>query len=225
MGVLSRFAKIMESNINAMLDKAEDPAKMVDQTLLDLRRDLAVVKEETAGVMANEKSAQRQVDECKKDIATLNNAAMNAVKSGNDDDARKLLAQKEQKEATLVGLQENLTVATDNALKMRQMYDKLTADIQSLENRKASIKAKVATAKAQEHVNKATANIKDSSASMAAFDRMETKANQMLDKANAGAELNAAASADNDLMKKYAYGSSASVEDELAKMKAELGIS
>ena len=54
MGILSRFAKIMEANINDLLDKCEDPAKMVDQTLRDLNENLAEVKKETAGVIAEE---------------------------------------------------------------------------------------------------------------------------------------------------------------------------
>ena len=48
MGILTRFTDIMKSNINALLDKCEDPAKMIDQTLRDLREDLAEVKKETA---------------------------------------------------------------------------------------------------------------------------------------------------------------------------------
>lgn len=55
MGILTRFKDIMSANVNALLDKAEDPAKMIDQTLLNLRKDLAEVKKETAAVMADEK--------------------------------------------------------------------------------------------------------------------------------------------------------------------------
>ena len=53
MGILTRFKDIMSANVNALLDKAEDPAKMIDQTLLNLRKDLAEVKKETAAVMAD----------------------------------------------------------------------------------------------------------------------------------------------------------------------------
>ena len=55
MGIISRFADIMSANINALLDRAEDPAKMIDQYLRNLQEDLANVKEETATVMAEEK--------------------------------------------------------------------------------------------------------------------------------------------------------------------------
>ena len=57
MGVLSRFKDIMAANFNALLDKAEDPQKMIDQYLRNLNDDLAKVKAETASVMAEEKSA------------------------------------------------------------------------------------------------------------------------------------------------------------------------
>ena len=91
MGVLSRFKDIMAANINAMLDKCEDPSKMIDQTLRNLRSDLAQVKTETAAVMADEKNAKRKVDECEESIKKFANAARNAVAAGNDDDARELL--------------------------------------------------------------------------------------------------------------------------------------
>ena len=54
MGILKRFKDIMSSNINALLDKAEDPEKMIDQYLRDLQEDLRKVKSETATVIAEE---------------------------------------------------------------------------------------------------------------------------------------------------------------------------
>ena len=221
MGILSRFGDIMKSNINAALDKLEDPSKMIDQTLRDLREDLAQVKKETAGIMADEKEAKRRVDDCKADIAKHNTAATNAVKAGNDDDARKIIAKKQELEANLASLQQTYELAHVNADKMRQMHDKLVSDIESLEARKDSIKGKVAVAKAQQRVNKITAGA-DSAASISTFERMEDRANKMLDSALAEAELNAGVSADNDVVNKYSAGSTATVEDELAALKAEI---
>ena len=57
--ILKRFTDIMSANINALLDKAEDPAKMVDQYIRDIESDLGNVKAETAAVMAAEKKAKR----------------------------------------------------------------------------------------------------------------------------------------------------------------------
>ena len=69
MGMLDRFADIIKANINDLLDKCEDPAKMIDQYLRDLTEDLAEVKQETAGVMAEETRSKRLVDENAAEVA------------------------------------------------------------------------------------------------------------------------------------------------------------
>ena len=79
MGILSRFKDIMASNINALLDKAEDPEKMIDQTMRNLTADLGKVKEETAAVMADEQRCKRELDECNKEIAEMQAYAEKAV--------------------------------------------------------------------------------------------------------------------------------------------------
>lgn len=224
MGIISRFADIMKSNMNALLDKCEDPGKMVDQTLRDLREDLAQVKKETAGVMADAKNANRKVEECQAEIEKYSKAAQNAVLAGNDEDARTLIAKKQTFEDQLVTLKKNAELNNANAEKMRQMHDKLVNDIDSLEARKDTIKATTATAKAQERINKMQDGGKRAAASMDTFSRMEAKANKALDEAMAHAELNEDINSASDLADKYAGGAGAtSVDDELAALKASLG--
>lgn len=79
--------------------------------------------------------------------------------------------------------------AKANADKMRQMHDKLVADIEELNARKATIKAKAAVAKTQSKVNEMTSAGDRAEGARSAFDRMEAKADEMLDRANAVAEL------------------------------------
>ena len=223
MGIISRFADIMKSNINALLDRVEDPEKMVDQYLVDLREKLADVKKETAGVIAAEAKAKRDAEDAAEKVEKATNSARNALKSGDEDAARKLISEKQRCEALLEGRKQAFDLAHENAEKMRQMYDKLVEDIRELEDRKANIKAKSAAAKAQNKINDITAGM-DSTSSLEAFDRMEAKANEAFDKAMAEAELNVKKSDADDLMEKYANTSDTTVEDELAKMKAELGL-
>ena len=73
MGILTRFKDIMTANINALLDKAENPEKMIDQCLRDLNEDLGKVKSETAVIMAEAQRAKREVDECNEEIAKMAN--------------------------------------------------------------------------------------------------------------------------------------------------------
>ena len=63
MGILDRFTTIVKSNINALLDQAEDPSKMIDQYLYDMMESLAEVKQETAGVMAEETRTRKKMEE------------------------------------------------------------------------------------------------------------------------------------------------------------------
>lgn len=224
MGIIDRFTTIMKSNINALLDKAEDPAKMVDQTLYELHEDLAEVRTNTAKVMAEEKRVKKQLEDCDADIAKYESAAKNALVAGNEDDAKTLIAHKQTCVSKKAELEKTYAVAKQNADKMRQMHDKLVSDIQKLESIKESIKAKVSVAKAQESVAHAMGNV-NSQDSIAAFERMEGKADKMLRESEAKMELNESMQ-DSDadaLAKKYAGGNS-SVDDELEKMKKELGL-
>ena len=225
MGILKRFKDIMEANINAALDKAEDPEKMIDQYMRNLAEDLAKVKQETASVMADEAKAKRDVDKCKEEIASLQSYAEKAVLAGNDDDARKFLTQKQQLETKLASLEQTYSIAADNAAKMRQMHDKLTNDISTLEMRRDTIKAKIKVAKAQETVNRVGESMNSANADLSAFDRMEARADRMLDEANATAELNATGEKQSveDLKAKYKVSSPA-VDDELAALKAKMGM-
>lgn len=222
MNILTRFKDIMSANINALLDKAEDPEKMIDQCLRNLNSDLGKVKAETASIMAEEQRAKRALDETAEEANKLQAYAVKALEAGNEGDARKFLEKKSALSGKLEGLQQAYNLASSNAQNMRAMHDKLTNDIKELESRKDMIKGKMAVAKTQERINKMTSSIDGANNSMAAFDRMEEKANMALDKANAMAALNTAPSDETqDLMKKY-DSSSPSVEDELAALKASL---
>ena len=226
MGVIQRFADIMSANINALLDKAEDPSKMIDQYLRNLQKDLENVKEETATVMAEEKRCERELKECNAEIAKLQAYAEKAILAGNDNDAKQFLMKKTAMVEKQAGLQQAYEAAAANSSKMKQMYDKLCSDIATLNARKDAVKAKVAVAKTQEKINKIGSSMQGAAKDLSAFDRMEAKANQMLDKANAMAELNSAAGTDSgveDLMSKYDAQPSVAVEDELAALKARLG--
>lgn len=226
MGILTRFKDIMSANVNALLDKAEDPAKMIDQTLLNLRKDLAQVKKETAAVMADAKNARRKVTECENQIADYKTTAEKALRAGNEGDARTLLEAKKREEEKLVTLQKTCEMAEKNADNMQAMHDKLVRDIENLESKRDSIKAKMAIAKAQKHMNQVLSGGDKAAASIDAFERYEAKADKMLDEAAAMTELNKTAD-DNtadSLLDKYKNGGSADVDDELERMKKELGL-
>jgi len=219
--ILKRFTDIMSANINSLLDKCENPAKMVDQILRNLNDDLGKVKAETASIMAEETRAKRELAECNQEINKLVEYAKRAVKSGNDDDARFFLSKKADLTKNQETLEQKVQIASTNALKMRQMHDKLIKEINDLNARRDDIKAKVATANMQRRLNDLGGSLQHSTANLGAFARMEEKANRMLDEANAMAELNTPKDDLQSLMDKYDAQPSSSIEDELATLKNE----
>ena len=226
MGILTRFKDIMASNVNSLLDKCEDPEKMIDQYLRNLENDYAGVKAETASVMAEEKSAKRKLDECNEEITKMTEYATKAVSAGNDDDARKFLENKNSLTEKQAVLQKNYDLATINSKKMKEMHAKLEDDIQTLRSKRDILKAKVKVADTQKKMAKFGSGADKSGSTLAAFDRMEEKINKMTDEADAMEELNASSGKDDvdDLVDKYESKSDASnVDDELAALKAQLG--
>lgn len=227
-GIIARFKDIMSSNINALLDKAENPSKMIDQYLRNLESDLGKVKAETASVMAEEKRSKRELDECNEQINKMQRYAEKALIAGNESDAKTFLEKKTQLYKNQQSLQQSYDIAADNALKMRSMHDKLVKDICELNSRRDQLKAKLAVAKTQERLNKIGSSVDGAKGNLSAFDKMEEKINRQLDEANAMAELNSSNKEDSieDLMSKYDDNkeTNSEVDDELQALKNKLGL-
>ena len=227
MSILSRFTQIIASNVNALLDKAEDPVKMCDQYIAESQKDLEEVKQETAEVMAEQKRCQRMIDENDAEIQKYLGLAKKALEAGNEGDAKIFVEKKQEIEANGASLKIAYEAAVANATKMRQLYDKLNADIKPLKARRDAVDVKMSVAKTQEIVNKYSAAADRIEGNLGAFARMEEKADKMLDIADAMAELQEETANDADaelLATKYDKPTSQAVDDELAALKAELGL-
>ncbi|CAH8704972.1 PspA/IM30 family protein [Paenibacillus thiaminolyticus] len=223
MGILSRFKDIMASNVNALLDRAEDPEKTIDQYMRSLHQDLGKVKAEAASMLADEGRARRALDECNAEIRKLQRYAEKSVEAGKEEEARKFLERK----AALAGKQSELQTAYElasaNAAKMKQMQDKLVADIGRLEARHSELKGKLAAIK----MNSGGSSLGDVNSS---FDALEVKANRALDEAMALAELRAGSKEDDldDLIAQLEEDMRnnakppTNAEDELAALKEKL---
>ncbi len=228
-GILSRFKDIMSSNINALLDKVEDPMKMIDQYLRNLESDLGKVKAETAAVMAEETKSKRELDECIDSINKMQTYAEKALLSGNEADARTFLSKKGELNNKLISIQQTYDIAKENSTKMREMHDKLIKDISQLNTRRDELKAKMAVANTQEKLNKIGSSVNGAIGNMSKFDEMEAKINKKLDTANAMAELNNSQKEENieDLIAKYdneTKNTSSEIDDELSELKSKLGL-
>jgi len=119
-----------------------------------MMEDLAEVKRSTAGVMAEEARTKRLVDDNQAEVAKYADFAKKALVAGNEGDARTFISKKQELENVGAGFMTAYAAAHENAVKMRQMHDKLVSDIEALKARREMIKAKVTVAKTQETLNK-----------------------------------------------------------------------
>lgn len=224
METLGRIPKILEANINDLLDKCENPEKMINQMLVDYKRNLAEVKKATVEVIADMKVAEQKLQECDEAIARKTKAAEAALRAGNEGDARTLLASKQTMEVTREQLKKNYDVCVNNANQMKAGYNKLVADIDALEQRADTAKAQLKIAEAQQKMH-STANMAKANKINDSFAKYEEKAQRELAKANAATELDEQVETAEQIMAKYeGSGNTSAVDDELAAMKARMGL-
>jgi len=131
MGIFTRFRDIVSSNINAMLDKAEDPEKLIKLMIREMEDTLIEIKASCAGVMASEKKVRRELDGIRSKIGYWEEKAPLAVQKGRDDLAREALIEK--RKCTDRATELELEITEHNALieeyqsHIRQLQEKLSA--------------------------------------------------------------------------------------------------
>ncbi len=226
MSIFKRIGDILGANLNALLDKAEDPEKMIDQYLRQSLEDLDEVKKETAGVMAEEARSRRVYDEHLEELDRFTELAKKALLAGNEGDARVFLEKKQTLTSKTATLKLACETASANATKMRQLHDKLVDDISTLHARRDELKAKLSIAETQQKVNEMGRSVSGSQLSGGEFSRLEDKINHMVDSATAEAELSTPPVDEAaELEEKYSTGSSdTNVDDELEALKKSLGM-
>lgn len=221
--IFERCKDILESNVHALLDKCEDPEKMLDQELRKATQKLAEVKEATASVMADEKAAKREFDEAARAAEYEHNCAANALKAGDEAAARKFLASEQKiREGRLAMAEKTYQAAQANTQMMKDAHNKLADDIEWMQGQMNVIKGTMKVAKATETVNKAKGSKVDVTSAMTKYG---DRAQRMLDEAQSKAELNAPQPDEmSGLREKYGAGaaSGSATDDALAKLRAEL---
>ncbi len=224
-GIFERMATIAKANINELLDRFEDPEKIVDQTIADAKVEYAKVKKESLSVLANESVAKKELERLNAEADKWHGIAASALKAGNEGDARKALEKENDYRTRAAKQQEIYGSAKAASDKLRAKLREMEEEIKEMENKASQIKAMAVTAKA----TKAAAQMTDKAVDRSAFDafaRMEEKAGKQLAEAEALENLNRNVDAEEekDLETKYAAGGSVAIDDALAKLKEELGM-
>lgn len=147
MGIFSRVTQVMSANFNALLDKAEDPRKSLDQTLLEMREQIVAARKEVVSAVGSEKVLKAKVEELDREVEKWSTRAELAVRSSDDTLAREALLHKRR----VVGERDQAEAQRGEqratALEMRDQLEGMERKVKEFELRKGTIATRVQQAK------------------------------------------------------------------------------
>jgi phage shock protein A len=218
MSIFKRIKDISSATINDLIDKAEDPVKMLSQYLRDMEKDIADAEVGVAKQISIEKRFKQQYEEAKEMVEKRAEQAMKALEAGNEDLARRALQDKKDHEEKSDDFKNQYDNAKSNADQLRQQLKEMKDEFNKLKNKKDTLVARAESAKAQKTINQAMSGFgKDNGAK--GFERMNDKVMQMEAEAEASRDMkDANKSLDDEL---DAIGED-DVDDELAALKAKM---
>jgi phage shock protein A len=218
MGIFERIGTILRANLNDLLTRAEDPEKIINQTLMDMRQAQYEARMEVAQAIAEGKKLERDYQANLKEAEGWLGKAEQAVKQEREDLAREALRRKAASRDLAEGLKEQLDAHNAMVEKLRTQLRALDAKIGEAERKRQLLIARQRRAEAQRTLQGAMSRT-DTSRAFEAFGRMERKIEGMEDQLAAEAELERDLSLDDEFA---ALEGDSGVEDELAALKARL---
>jgi phage shock protein A len=225
MGIFSRIGTLIKSNLNDLINKAEDPEKMLNQVLLEMQQQLVEAKKAVAMSIADEKKLQKQMTVETDKAKEWERKAMVAVRGGDDNLARQALARKQEHENIASQYQAQWAQQKAAVDKLKDALRLLANKIEEAKRKKNILIARQKRAEAQQQIANTMQGLGDTSA-FDTFDRMADRIQLMEAEAEAGAEL-AGELSGGDLESKFAAleaGGAGSDEDSLAELKAKMGL-
>jgi phage shock protein A len=225
MNMGERFARLVKSNVNQALNSMEDPEKVLTQAVEDMQKDLIKVRQAYAEVSASTKRMGEQCRVAESEADKWFSRAQLALERGEDDLAREALTRKQQQTEMADSLKEQIEAQSGSIQSLFDSMKDLEAKMAEAKAKKDQIIARARTAKASTKVNDMLAGV-GSSSSVAAFERMKDKVEQMEAEADVSKTLAASSgssSTGGSLEASFkALESGSSVDDELAAMKKAL---
>ena len=233
-GMSGRMSTVIKAKISKLLDKAEDPAETLDYSYQKQLESLQQVKKGIADVVTAKKRLQMQQEKLQQSVVKLDTQARQALSAGNEELARAALERKQLAQTELQSLDQQVAELANQQEKLTDSEKKLRTKIEAFRSKKEVIKAQYSAAEAQVRISEAATGVGEQMADVGlAMQRAVDKTEDMKARASAVEELEAAGtfedltqlgSGQDDIDRQLHELTSASqVDDELSKMRAELG--
>ena len=223
MGLFDRFRRVVRSNMNEMISKAENPEKMLNQLIVEMNEQLIESKKSVASAIADEKRLQRQLVEQRRNAEIWEQRAMDAVRAGKDDLAKQALVRKQEHAEYTTGYQEQYDAQHASVEQLKDSLRHLQQKIDEASRKKNLLIARAKRAEAQQRIQ-ATIGATRNTSAFDAFDRMATKVEQVEAEAEATDDLAKLDAGDADLERQFKEleaggGADQLLEDLKSKMR------
>src|SRR5690606_37825353 len=159
MGILQRLSLLIRSNINDAISRGENPEKVLNQVIADMREQLARAKQEVAVAIADERKLRAQVDEERKQAADWENRAILAICEGRDDLAKQALIRQQEHAERAAALEETWRRQADETEKLKVALRELNDRIEEAKRKKNLLIAKQKRAQAQKRIHETMAGL------------------------------------------------------------------
>jgi phage shock protein A len=225
MGIFDRFSTMFRSNINDLIARAENPEKMLNQVIEDMRGQLAKARQEVAVAIADAAKLKKQAEDEQKQAQDWEQRAMLAVRQERDDLARQALVRHQEHAVRAQELFPTWQRHQEDTEKLRDALRQLNEKIQEAQRKKNLLIAKQRRAQAQRRIHETMSGLSDSSA-FEAFDRMADRIEQNERMALAAASVSEELTGDNleREFKQLESGGDSEIDYKLLSMKQQLGI-
>lgn len=147
MGILDRLGRSIKANLNAMIDKAEDPAKIIAQTIEDMQDELKKARQEVVTALASEKQLEKKITELMQEAESWERKAMLALEHGDEELAREALKRKKKAEADAVETERLRTQQATYVTELRSSIEQLERKVEELKARRSTLAAQVTRAR------------------------------------------------------------------------------
>lgn len=218
MGLFGRLWRVIRANINSLISQAEDPEKILEQTVMDMQEDLVQLRQAVAQAIATQKRTERQSSQAKTTAEEWYRRAQLALQKGEERLAREALTRRKSYLETEAAMSAQLEQQAQVVEQLRQNMRKLESKISEAKAKKDLFVARARSAQASERLNEILGNTSTGSA-LNAFEQMEDQVMQLEARSQAMAELSG-----NDLEKQFdaLEADDNDVDAELAAMKAKM---
>ena len=228
------MSTVIKAKVSKVLDRAEDPGETLDYSYQKQLESLQKVKQGIAEVVTAKKRLQMQSEKLEQSVVKLDTQARQALAQGNEELAREALERKNIAQTELQSFDSQIAELEGQQQKLTDSEVKLRAKIEAFRTKKETIKAQYSAAEAQVRISEAATGVGEEMADVGlAMQRAVDKTEDMKARAAAVEELEAAGTFDDlttlgdgndDIDRQLSELSSASaVDDDMARMKAELG--